>query len=259
MNVRAPLAPKTPEDIERLARGGAILRRVLDDLVALACPGMTGAELDRIAEERLSAAGAEPSFKGYHGGDARPFPAALCVSVNSAIVHGLPTDVPLRNGDVVGLDLGCRYEGLYTDTATTVIVGSGTPDAERLVRVTREALTRGIRVVRTGATTGDIGSAIQRYVEGEGYALVRDLTGHGVGYAVHEDPRVPNVGRPGEGTRIPEGLVLAIEPMVIASTLYGVHVADDGWTVVSDDPVLTAHEEHTVAVTRSGARILTQV
>lgn len=247
------------EEIERLAEGGAILRRALETVVAAARPGVTGRALDALAEETLQAAGAGPSFKGYPGSDGKRFPAALCVSVNSAIVHGLPTDTPLKDGDVVGLDLGCRYRGLFTDTATTVIVGKGTPGAERIVAVTRAALDAGVSAVRPGGTIGDIGAAIQEVVEEAGFAVVRDLTGHGVGYAVHEAPRVPNYGKRGQGEKLMEDLVLAIEPMVIASHSGAVRVAADGWTVIAASPdVLTAHEEHTVAVTKEGPRILTR-
>ena len=249
---------KSPEEIARLARGGAILRTVLEEVAALARPRVTGNELDAEAERRLRAAGAEPSFKGYAGGNGKMFPASLCVSVNSAIVHGVPTDEPLQEGDVVGLDLGCRYQGLFTDTALTILIGTGTAEAEKLLSVTREALRAGIAAIRPGATTGDIGAAVQRIVEEAGFAVVRDLTGHGVGYTVHEAPRIPNYGRRGKGAALVEGLVLAIEPMVIASKNHAVRVAEDGWTVLAADPVLAAHEEHTVVVTRDGARILTK-
>lgn len=252
------IRPKTAEEIAILADGGAILRGALDAVVAAARPGVTGRKLDALAETTLRAAGAEPSFKGYPGSDGKAFPASLCVSLNTAIVHGVPTDIPLKSGDVVGLDLGCRYRGLFTDTATTVIVGRGTADARRLIQVTRDALDAGIARVRVGATIGDIASAVQTLVEAAGYSVVRDLTGHGVGYAVHEPPRVPNFGRPGEGVRLTEGLVIAIEPMVVAGPHHTVAVAADGWTVIATDPVLTAHEEHTVAVTHRGARVLTR-
>lgn len=252
--------PKSPAEISVLAEGGAILRRALEAVADAAQPGVTGRELDRCAEHALRARGAAPSFKGYHGGDTRAFPASLCVSVNNAIVHGLPDDTPLTAGDVVGLDLGARYKGLFTDTATTIIVGGrGAPEAERLIAVTREALAAGIAAAQVGATVGDIGAAVQRVVEHAGFAAVRDLTGHGVGYAVHEAPRVPNVGRPGQGERLVEGLVLAIEPMVIASRNHQVRVAADGWTVLSAHDALTAHEEHTVAMTEAGPRVLTTV
>lgn len=253
-----PVRAKTQEEIERLAAGGAILQSALAAVVAAALPGVTGTELDHLAESRLRALGAEPSFKGYPGSDGKAFPGSLCVSVNSAVVHGPPGAVPLAAGDVVGLDLGARYQGLFTDAATTVIVGKGSPEAVRLVAVTAEALRAGIAAVRPGATTGDIGSAVQAVVERASFAVVRDLTGHGVGYAVHEPPRLPNFGRKGEGVTLIEGLVLAIEPMVIASKNHAVQIAPDGWTVVAADPgALTAHMEHTVVVTARGARVLT--
>lgn len=252
------LKPKSPEEIERLGLGGAILASALAAVAAAARPGVTGVELDRLAEETLRASGAEPSFKGYQGSNGKTFPGALCVSVNSAVVHGPPTDTPLEEGDVVGLDLGARFQGLFTDTATTIIVGKGSKEAERLVEVTATALKRGISAARPGATTGDIGAAVQAAAEAAGFSVVRDLTGHGVGYAVHEPPRVPNFGRRGEGTRLFPGLVLAIEPMVIAGSNHAVKVLQDGWTIVAEEPVLTAHMEHTVVVGDSGARVLTE-
>lgn len=257
MSGRAGIRAKTPAEIAILAEGGAILRRALDAVVQAARPGITGQALNQLAEQTLRAAGAEPSFKGYAGSDGKKFPASLCVSVNSAIVHGVPTSEPLKEGDVVGLDLGARYRGLFTDAATTIIVGKGTEDAERIIAVTRAALAAGVAAVRPGATTGDIGAAVQDIVERAGFSVVRDLTGHGVGYAVHEEPRVPNFGHRGEGVRLIENLIVAIEPMVIASKNPAVVVANDGWTVLAADSVLTAHEEHTVVVTRDGARILT--
>ncbi len=248
---------KTPEEIERLAVGGRILAEALAAVAAAARPGVTGQALDRLAEEHLRASGAEPSFQGYAGGNGKKFPSSLCVSVNSAIVHGVPTDEPLKPGDVVGLDLGARYQGLFTDTATTVIVGQGSAEAERLLRVTTEALAAGIAAARIGNRIGQIGAAVQALVEAAGFSVVRDLTGHGVGYAVHEPPRVPNYGQPAEGPELVEGLVLAIEPMVIAGKDHRVTVGRDGWTVHARDPVLTAHMEHTVAVTAAGPRVLT--
>lgn len=252
------LKAKTPAEIERLAVGGAILRSALETVVGQVRPGVSGRELDDLAERTLRAAGAEPSFKGYPGSNGKVFPSTLCVSVNSAVVHGLPTDLPLLEGDVVGLDIGARYQGLFTDMATTVIVGKGSPEAERLIAVTKKALAAGIAEVRPGATTGDIGSAVQVVVEQEGFSVVRDLAGHGVGYAVHEPPRVPNFGRRGDGSQLFENLVIAIEPMVIAGNNEAVRVAPDGWTIVAAEPgALAAHMEHTVAVTADGARVLT--
>ncbi len=249
---------KTPEEIERLARGGVILRRVLEDLVGLVRPGMTGADLATEAERRLRSQGAEPSFKGYSptGRLEDAFPSALCVSVNSAVVHGIPTRTPLRDGDIVGLDLGCRYEGLYTDTATTVPVGNIGPEAARLIAMTRGALAAALAIVRAGVRTGDIGAVVQRTVEQAGFAVVRDLVGHGVGYDVHEEPSIPNFGKPGTGVALPAGMVIAIEPMVIAGK-HHIEIAPDGWTVRSRDGTLAAHEEVTVVVNADGAHVLT--
>ena len=253
---KRPLSQKSPEEVERLARGGAILRRVLEEVALLARPGATGKQLDEEAEKRLRAHGAVPSFLGYVSSGERAFPASLCVSVNSAIVHGVPTDQPFAEGDVVGLDLGCRFEGLYTDTATTIAIGEVTPGAERLLAVTKKALAEAIAIVHPGVKTGDIGATVQAIVEKEGFSVVRDLVGHGVGYEVHEEPSIPNFGKRGEGIALPEGAVIAIEPMVVAGK-HQVEVAPDGWTVVAKDGTLTAHEEHTVAVTKEGARVLT--
>jgi methionyl aminopeptidase len=249
---------KTAAEIASLARGGAILRTVLEDLAALAKPGVTGSALNVEAEKRLRARGAEPSFLGYAptGKPEDAFPASLCVSVNEAIVHGMPNDVPFRSGDIVGLDLGCVYEGFYTDTALTMGIGRVAPQAKKLIAVTRQALASAIAIVRPGIRTGDIGATVQELVEAEGFSLVRDLTGHGVGYAVHEDPRIPNFGRRGEGTLLEEGMVIAIEPMVFVGK-HEIEVAADGWTIVSKDRTLGAHEEHTVAITNTGARVLT--
>lgn len=250
--------PKTPEEIERLARGGAILRQVLNDIAAMVKPGVSGVELDSAAEARLRASGAEPSFKGYGAakGGADAFPASLCVSVNNAVVHGLPTATPLREGDIVGLDLGCRFEGLYTDTATTVPVGRVSREAQRLLDVTREALRRAVALLRPGVMTGDIGATVQKIAEDAGFSVVRTLVGHGVGYAVHEEPSVPNFGKRGGGVALPAGSVIAIEPMLTAGS-HEVEVAPDGWTVVTKDGSLAAHEELTVAITARGARVLT--
>lgn len=256
---KRPLSTKSPEEIERLARGGAILRGVLAHVAKRVKSGVTGAELDREAERRLRAQGAEPSFKGYSptGDPTTAYPFALCISVNSAVVHGLPTETPFREGDIVGLDLGCKFEGLYTDTATTVGVGDVSPEAKKLLDVTRKALHAAIGVVKPGVTTGDIGATVQELVERAGFSVVRDLVGHGVGYDIHEEPNVPNFGKRGEGVALAEGVVIAIEPMVVAGK-HHIEIAPDGWTVVARDGTLAAHEEHTVAITKKGVQILTQ-
>lgn len=249
---------KSHADIERLARGGAILAEVLDELVREAKAGVTPRQLDTRARELLRARRVRPSFLDYAPRGHQPFPAALCVSVNHAVVHGLPNDVSFKEGDIVGIDLGLVYDGLYVDGARTTGVGRVERGASRLMAVTREALRRGVAQARVGQTTGDIGAAVQEYVEQNGFYVVRALVGHGVGYAVHEDPRVPNFGAPGSGVRLEEGLVIAIEPMV---TVGGAEVVTgaDGWTVETKGGGLAAHEEHTVAVTAAGPRVLTRV
>lgn len=248
---------KSKPEIEVLAAGGGQLAELLDRLAAAVKPGVTGRELDQQAQRWIQEVGAKPSFLNYTGGSSQPFPAALCVSVNGALVHGLPNDEPFREGDIVGLDLGIIYQGLYLDAARTVGVGKISAAAQRLLAVTREALRRGVAAARIGNRLGDIGAAVQTYVEGEGFGVVRQLVGHGVGYAVHEEPQVPNFGRTGQGLKLKEGLVIAIEPMVTAGNPL-VSTAVDGWTVVTKDGSLAAHEEDTVAITDSGPRVLTR-
>lgn len=249
--------PKTSQEIETLAEGGALLAKILDELAITVKPGVAPRELDMLARDLLERHGATPSFLGYKPkGMRQGFPAALCVSVNEAVVHGLPNDIPLSEGDIVGLDLGMVYKGLYLDSAHTVPVGTVSLLAHQLLDVARHALSLGIREAILGNTTGDIGAAIQRYVEENGFAVVRALVGHGVGYAVHEDPAVPNFGSRGQGTLLTEGLVIAIEPMVVEGDAEVV-TAQDGWTVTVADGGLAAHEEHTVAVTADGPRVLT--
>jgi methionyl aminopeptidase len=248
---------KTPQDIEHLAAGGAILSRALDVLEKEAVAGAVPADLDHLAIELIAAAECVPSFLNYAPGGHDPFPAALCVSVNDAVVHGMPSHEPLKEGDVVGLDLGLVYKRKYfLDSARTVIVGKGTPEAEQLVAATKEALAIGIAAAQVGNTTGDIGAAIEEYLEGAGYGIIRELVGHGVGFAVHEEPKVPNFGKPGTGVRLEEGLVIAIEPMVSIGDP-AVATGDDGWSVIVSSGNLTAHQEHTIAVTNNGPRILT--
>lgn len=248
---------KTSKDIERLAAGGGILARVLDQLEAETKIGVKPSDLDVMARELLGQASCVPSFLHYAPGNHPPFPAALCVSVNEAIVHGLPSDSSFREGDVVGLDLGLIYrKKYYLDSARTVIVGHGSPESEALVAATAQALTIGIAAAQAGKTTGDIGAAVQEYVEGRGYGVIRELVGHGVGFAVHEEPKVPNFGTRGSGVRLTPGLVIAIEPMVSIGDP-AVTTGADGWSVVAASGNLTAHFEHTVAITENGPRVLT--
>lgn len=243
---------KTPDDIRRIHDAGRIVRAVLDEVVAAAQAGVSTGELDRIAEDRTRAMGARPAFKGYLG-----YPASVCISVNDEVVHGIPSPARvLRAGDVVGLDFGAVLEGFFGDAAETVIVGKGVPEAERLVAATREALARAIAAATPGGRIGDIGAAVQGHVEPLGFSVVREFVGHGIGRKLHEPPQVPNYGTGGTGPRLRPGMVLAIEPMVNAGGPE-VRTLDDGWTAVTADGSLSAHFEHTVAVTETGPMVLT--
>jgi methionyl aminopeptidase len=238
-------------EIERLARVNALVARVLAELKGMVRPGITTADLDAVAEQRLQEAGAEPAFKGYHG-----YPATICASVNEQVVHGIPNMKPLVEGDIVSIDMGAKMDGYYGDSAVTVPVGEISPLAARLLKVTEEALYRGLAQVRPGARVSDIGAAVQDHVERHGFSVVREFVGHGIGTKLHEEPQIPNYGTPGRGPRLAEGMVLAIEPMVNVGKP-GVKVLEDGWTAVTKDGSLSAHFEHTVAVTATGCRILT--
>jgi len=248
---------KSAEDIEKLAAGGVILAGILDELEKKAEVGAVPKDLDQLSQDLIKQAGCVPAFLNYAPGKHKPFPAALCVSVNQAVVHGLPSNIPLADGDVVGIDLGLIYEDkYYLDSARTVAVGEVSEEAKELMAVTEKALKIGIEQAQVGKTTGDIGAAIQEYVEGRGFEVVRVLVGHGVGFDVHEDPKVPNFGTAGEGERLEEGLVIAIEPMVTIGSA-DIKQASDGWTIETTGGGLAAHEEHTVAITASGSRVLT--
>ena len=244
---------KSGPEIDTIARAGAIIAEVLEQVREEAVPGVSTARLDRIAEELIREhAGAEPAFKGLYG-----FPASLCTSINEEVVHGIPSEHRmLQSGDLVSLDLGVRLEGYYADSAITVAVGEVSREAARLLSVTEEALEAGIAEADPGGHLGDIGGAIQAVVEEAGYSVVRELVGHGVGHAAHEDPQVPNYGRRGRGRRLQEGLVIAIEPMVNVGGR-SIRTLPDDWTVVTADGSLSAHFEHTVAVTAEGPRVLT--
>ncbi|HSM09523.1 MAG TPA: type I methionyl aminopeptidase [Gemmatimonadota bacterium] len=244
---------KTADEIEGIARAGRIVGDTLAHVAERARPGVSTAELDREAEAFIrSHDGAVPAFKGLYD-----FPGTLCTSVNEEIVHGIPSARrELAEGDVLKLDVGVKLDGLFADAALSVPIGPTAPDTERLLETTHRGLAAGIEAARVGATIGDVGAAIQRIVEAEGFSIVRELVGHGLGHLPHEDPQVPNYGRPGSGPRIQEGLVIAIEPMVNLGSRE-VRTLDDGWTVVTADGSLSAHFEHTVAVTSEGPRILT--
>ncbi|HEV2273903.1 MAG TPA: type I methionyl aminopeptidase [Acidobacteriaceae bacterium] len=245
---------KTPQEIEKMRRSGKVVREVLEHVRGLVRPGATTLDLESAAERRIRELGATPAFKGYHG-----YPCVLCTSVNEQVVHGIPSGQRvLSEGDIVSIDCGVVLDGYYGDSAITVPVGEKlAPRAKRLLDVTRASLDNAIQAVRLGGTLGDIGAAVQEVVEAGGFSVVRDFVGHGIGTRMHEDPQVPNYGRRGEGTRLREGMVLAIEPMVNVGKP-GVQVLSDGWTAVTEDGSLSAHFEHTVAVTAEGAVVLTQ-
>jgi methionyl aminopeptidase len=248
---------KTEEEIRSLAEGGKILAAVLREVAERALPGVSTFELNEFAEKKIREGGAIPSFKGYKGPKG-PYPAGLCTSINNVVVHGIPKkDDILKEGDIIGLDCGVIYKKLFTDAAITVPVGDVSAVALKLIETTRRALKAGIFAATAGGTIGDIGHAIQSTVEEKGFSVVRDLVGHGVGYAVHEEPAVPCYGSRGTGPLIREGMVLAIEPMVNAGGFRVVFDRQDGWTVRTADGSLSAHFEHTVAITKNGAIILT--
>jgi methionyl aminopeptidase len=245
---------KSSQEIEKMRRAGRVVREVLELVRAHVKPGATTLDLENAAEKRIAELGAKPAFKGYHG-----FPCVLCTSVNSEVVHGIPSKKRvLKEGDIVSVDCGAIVDGFYGDAAITVPVGEKIdPDAARLVAVTEKSLHAGIAVVRPGATLGDIGAAVQGVVEAEGFSVVRDFVGHGIGVHMHEDPQVPNYGEAGRGMKLKAGMVIAIEPMVNAGKA-DVRVLGDGWTAVTGDGSMSAHFEHTVAVTATGSTILTE-
>jgi methionyl aminopeptidase len=217
----------------------------------MVAPGVSTADLDEAAEAKVRAAGAEPAFKGYRG-----YPATLCASVNEQVVHGIPNRRAMASGDIISLDMGVRLNGYYGDSAVTVAVGTVSEEVARLLRVTQEALQRGIEQVKVGGRISDIGHAIQACVESQGFSVVREFVGHGIGAALHEEPQIANYGEPGRGPRLAEGMTLAIEPMVNMGKP-AVKVLADGWTAVTKDGSLSAHFEHTVAVTKNGPDVLT--
>ena len=234
-----------------------IVAEVLQELKARVAPGVTTLELDTIAEELTLKKQAIPAFKGYSVGG-RVYPRCLCASVNEEIVHGIPSNRPLREGDIIGLDYGVIYDGFYGDSAITVGVGTVSEEARRLMDVTEQSLYRGIEELHEGRRLGDLGAAVQRFAESAGFSVVRAFVGHGIGKKLHEEPPVPNYGEPDRGLRLKEGMVLAIEPMVNAGS-YEVEIKDDGWTAVTKDGSLAAHFEHSVAITKNGPYILSQL
>ncbi len=243
---------KTKDEISNMRESGRMLGAVLKHLEQNIKAGQTTAELDRMAAEELKKLGGQPAFKGYQG-----FPAGLCVSVNDAVVHGIPGDYEIKEGDIVSIDYGVNYRGMITDAARSVIVGSGSEEAERLVRATLESLDAGIMAVQDGCRVGDIASNVQAILDREKLGIVRDLVGHGVGHEVHEDPNIPNVGRSDTGPQLQAGMTIAIEPMATLGS-WRVFVDRDGWTIRTYDGSLAAHFEDTVLITEEGAEILSR-
>ena len=251
------IALKTPQEIGVMRAANLIVAEVLADLRSAVRPGVSTAELDQRAEGLTRARGARPAFKGYVVAG-RTFPASVCISINDEVVHGIPSsERALRDGDIVGLDFGVQYQDFFGDAAITVAVGAIDDEAQHLMRATEEALWAGIEQVRVGRRIGDVSAAIQARVERDGFGIVRDFVGHGIGRRLHEEPQVPNYGVRDRGVRLREGMVLAIEPMVNTGT-HEVMVKDDGWTAVTKDGRRSAHFEHSVAVTSNGPYVLSR-
>jgi methionyl aminopeptidase len=245
---------KSPSEIEKMRRSGRIVRQVLDEVKKAVAPGATTMDLERVAERKIKELGAKPAFKGYYD-----YPCVLCTSINDEIVHGIPSERRvLKEGDIVSIDCGVVLDGYYGDSAITVPVGDGVkPELQKLLDVTRESLAHGIKAAQIGNTVGDVGAAVQRVVESNGFSVVREFVGHGIGTKLHEDPQVPNYGTPGHGARLRDGMVLAIEPMVNAGRPE-TRLLDDKWTAVTEDGSYSAHFEHCVAVTKNGPVVLTE-
>jgi methionyl aminopeptidase len=243
---------KSPAELEKMRAANALVADVLAELARMVSPGVTTSELDAAAETLVREGGAEPAFKGYRG-----YPSTLCASVNDQVVHGIPSALALAEGDIISLDMGVKLNGYYGDSAVTVPVGRVSDEAATLLRVTQESLEKGIAQVRLGGRISDIGHAIQQHVEAHGFSVVREFVGHGIGAALHEEPQIANYGEPGRGPRLAEGMTLAIEPMVNVGRP-AVKVLADGWTAVTKDGSLSAHFEHTVAVTKAGPLVLTR-
>lgn len=244
---------KSAAEIEKLRRSGHIAREILEEMRTLVRPGMRTLDLEEYAEKRIRQFSVKPAFKGYRG-----YPCCLCASVNSEVVHGIPSKRVLKEGDIVSLDMGVIAEGYYGDSALTVPVGAISDSLQRLLRVTEESLQLAIERARAGNRLGDVSAAVQQHAEEAGYSVVKEFVGHGIGRALHEDPQVPNFGEPGRGPVLKEGMVFAIEPMVNAGT-NEVRVLEDRWTAVTADGSCSAHFEHMVAVTRNGPDILTRL
>jgi methionyl aminopeptidase len=243
---------RSAAELEQMREAGRLVGEVLTELAAAVAPGVSTADLDELAEKRIRQAGATPAFKGYHG-----YPATICASINDEVIHGIPSGRRVLNeGDIISIDVGASLDGYFGDSAVTLPVGQISEPAASLLRVTEEALYKAIEAAKSGKRVSDIGHAVQKHVEAYGFSVVREFVGHGIGQKMHEEPQIPNYGEPGHGPRLAEGMVLAIEPMVNAGTA-AVKVLADGWTAVTRDKSLSAHFEHTVAVTAGEPWILT--
>ena len=243
---------KSAEEILAIKRSCQIVAMILSELEAMIKPGVQTRDLDEFAEKRTRDMEAIPAFKGYRG-----YPASLCTSINEEIVHGIPSSRTLRNGDILSLDFGVVKEGFYGDAAVTYPVGDITPQAERLVAAAKEAFDKGFEQIKEGNRLSDISHAVQTHVEGQGFSVIRSFVGHGIGYSLHEEPQLPNFGPPGRGPKLKPGMVLAFEPMISIGD-WEVEILTDNWTAVTKDRSLSAHYEHTVALTQDGAVILSQ-
>lgn len=251
--MRMSIVCKSASEIEKMRRSGRIVRQVLEATKEAVAPGRSTMDLERVAERKIKDLGAKPAFKGYYD-----YPCVLCTSINNEIVHGIPSEARvLKPGDIVSLDCGVVLDGYYGDAAITVPVGELTLELQKLLEVTRDSLTHGIEAARVGNTVGDVGAAVQEVVEKNGFSVVREFVGHGIGTRLHEDPQVPNFGKPGHGPKLRDGMVIAIEPMVNMGRPE-TRVLDDKWTAVTEDGSYSAHFEHCIAVTRNGPVILTE-
>ncbi|MEA3296000.1 MAG: type I methionyl aminopeptidase [Patescibacteria group bacterium] len=242
---------KSEQEIKIMAEAGKILSKVIKKTAKKAEQGITTKELDRFAEDLILKSGAKPAFKNYQG-----FPSCLCASINEVIVHGVPDNYKLKQGDILSLDLGVKYKGYFSDMAITIPVGELDPERLRLIRVTKKALKRGIKKLKQGRTFGDIGNTIQRYVESQGFGVVRELCGHGIGKELHEDPQILNYGKRHTGEKIKNGMVVCLEPMVVVGD-WKIKQSKDGFGFETADKSLSAHFEHTILVTKNGPKILT--
>ena len=244
---------KTPGEVDLMDEANRIVHEVLDLMSREVGPGVTTKSLDAMAEAHIRDSGGVPAFLNYRG-----FPATLCTSVNDVIVHGIPNDDPLREGDIVGIDCGVLYKGYYGDAARTFAIGEVGDEARSLMAATKESLERAVETIEPGRYLSDIGHAVEQYISARGFAVVREFVGHGIGTNLHEEPQVPNFGKPGRGPRLKAGLVLAVEPMVNVGSA-GVRVDADGWTARTKDGSLSAHFEYSIAVTETGSRVLGQL